>query len=201
MEYKAMSKYKNLVFVSAVALGSIALQAHAETGLYLGGSIGQAELSGGDLNGDSDKETAFSVFLGKQFNKHFALEGGYSDLGKYKLLDSAAARNEVEGYAIDVSALGLLPLNSSVSLFARGGIAYANIDRSYSYRNPLNGSYNEGKSDNDSEMEFFYGAGIQINPAAKFSVRVEYKQYLDVGGDNTGETDVKGFFVGGLMYF
>jgi len=61
---------------------------------YLGGNIGQsrakiddaritAQLPGSVSISDDNSNTAFKLFGGYQFNKNFALEAGYFNLGKF----------------------------------------------------------------------------------------------------------------------
>ena len=63
---------------------------------YLGGNIGQsrakiddaritAQLPGSVSISDDNSNTAFKLFGGYQFNKNFALEAGYFNLGKFEL--------------------------------------------------------------------------------------------------------------------
>src|SRR5207342_2946038 len=70
----------------------------AESGWYLGGGIGQSQANIADdristqLSGygltmtsidDDDKDTGYKLFGGYKFNKYFAVEGGYFNLGKF----------------------------------------------------------------------------------------------------------------------
>ncbi|HWR72834.1 MAG TPA: outer membrane beta-barrel protein, partial [Nitrospirota bacterium] len=53
-------------------------------GLYIGAGAGMSEIdSPGDYADFDDTDTAVKVFMGYAFNKGFALEAGYADLGSY----------------------------------------------------------------------------------------------------------------------
>jgi OmpA-OmpF porin, OOP family len=55
-----------------------------DKGLYLGGSLGQSKVSL-DCTGASscdDKDTSWKIFAGYQVNRNFAIEVGYSNLGR-----------------------------------------------------------------------------------------------------------------------
>src|SRR3989304_5933084 len=92
----------------AKASGTLGLAAHAaiaspfpaadDTGWYGGISVGQskakiddARITSGLLGrgfartsiSDDDRDTGYKLFGGYKFNKNFALEGGYFDLGKF----------------------------------------------------------------------------------------------------------------------
>src|ERR1051326_3982805 len=83
-----MIMLKRLMVAASLALGASGAYAqHAqEAGWYGGIDVGGSHLSG--VNTDSldsfDKsDTAFDVNLGYRLNRNFAVEGDYTDLGKF----------------------------------------------------------------------------------------------------------------------
>ena len=76
------------------------------------------------------------VYLGYQFNKHFALESGYTQFGKtevnnaYGLTSNRYINHDVDlnNAAIDLVAKGMLPVGHKFDLFAKGGVAYVDAD-------------------------------------------------------------------------
>ena len=86
--------------------------------------------------GTDNKDTAFKVFGGYQFNRNFALEGGYFYLGKNSF--SAATlppgmltgNNKVQGVNLDLVAT--LPLSERFSALARIGAQQAWSKSSFS---------------------------------------------------------------------
>ncbi len=85
-----------LLALAAAAASPCAMA--AEPHWYLGGNIGQSRshfdeagitrsLQGPTLTTTSitsdDKDVGYKLFLGYQFHRDFALEGGYFDLGKF----------------------------------------------------------------------------------------------------------------------
>ena len=94
-----------LVAFAAIA-GPFAMAEH--TGWYVGGSGGQSRatiddvritnsLTVGGFNSititDYDRPTGYKVFGGYQFNKNFALEGGYFDLGPFGFVARTVQRH------------------------------------------------------------------------------------------------------------
>lgn len=60
-----------------------------DTGFYLGAKAGQSKFKGGceptpgiTFTSCDDKETAWGVFAGYQFNRYIAVETGWTDLGE-----------------------------------------------------------------------------------------------------------------------
>src|SRR5687767_7898130 len=77
----------NSVFLCLAAAGACAQDPGGERKWYLGLDVGQAKLDHAtafeeesDLD---DTSTAYTLRVGYQFNRYFALEGGYTDLGDF----------------------------------------------------------------------------------------------------------------------
>src|SRR6476620_8410470 len=113
-----MIMLKRLMVAATLALGASGAFAQ-ETGWYGGLDVGSSQRSG--INTDSldsfDKsDTAFDVNLGYRLNRNFAVEGAYTNLGKFHF-SSAAGDGDVKPTTLSFSALGILPLQSNLSLF------------------------------------------------------------------------------------
>ena len=105
---------------------------HASAQAYLGGSIGQSDIddqittgliTGGSVDG---KDSAFKIFGGYMFNRHFGLEATYVDLGEVRYsgnffgLPVSGGRLAVTG--LNISALGALPIGERFSVFGKIGL-------------------------------------------------------------------------------
>ena len=129
-------------------LGLMALAAFASTlamaenaGWYGGLNFGQSRakiddpriisglLGGGFLTtsiSDDDRKTGYKLFGGYQFNNNFAVEGGYSDLGKFGFtantvpLGSLVGNIKIKGVNLDL--VGILPISEKLSAFGRVGV-------------------------------------------------------------------------------
>ena len=113
-----MKSCKTLALALLLAALGLVVPAHAETGFYVGGGIGQSSLEDDPANFD-EQDSAWKAFVG--FKLGFipivkaAVEAGYRDLG-----NPAAAGSSVEVRGYDYAALigiGLGP----VELFGRAG--------------------------------------------------------------------------------
>ena len=137
---------------------------------YGGGSIGQSrakihdgritsQLQGQGLTTTSidhdDRDLGFKLFGGRKFNKNFAVEAGYFNLGKVGFTAHTAPTafgGSLTGSAkfqgANVDAVGILPITEKFSALGRVGLTYmqtkdqfsgtGNASSSFSNANPKN---------------------------------------------------------------
>ncbi|HEY9531469.1 MAG TPA: outer membrane beta-barrel protein, partial [Burkholderiales bacterium] len=91
----------------AVSAGAVAQQ--ADTGLYVGGMIGQSDL-------DIDEDTAWKASIGYQVNRTFSVELGYTNLGEVSGSELGIPF-EAEATAWEVIGIGKLPLGNNFSVY------------------------------------------------------------------------------------
>lgn len=165
--------------MSAVAFAGPA--AAQDVGFYAGLAIGQTEANGfcdsfiGALSCD-EKDSGWKIFGGHQFNRNFALELGYANLGEATLTGSLGSAT-VEATAFDLSAIGLLPLIDRLAVFARLGLYRADIEA----RNTLGGS------GDDSETGLTFGLGLRWDFTRNLGAKVEWQRYQEVVDDIDGD--------------
>lgn len=157
--------------------------AHADnTGIYAGGSLGQAKTDFSDNTLDNlfdGKDTAFKIFLGYRVLDWVGFEAGYVDLGEVTLKNNQPGitgfRLEESGFA----AFGMLywsPAPAPVDLFAKAGFV-----RSQAHLNVRTNNVFANLDDTDNSTDFAWGIGAQAR-FDKLAVRVEYERFnLDVG--------------------
>jgi OOP family OmpA-OmpF porin len=157
---------------------------------YGGVSVGQsrtdmnpAGLTAGLLPGltaastnTDNKDTAFKVFGGYQFNRNIALEGGYFYLGKNSFNAATvpggtlAGNNKVQGVNLDL--VGTLPLSESFSALARIGVQQAWSKSSYSGTGAGAGVASSSKR-NGTNVKYGLGVQYEISPAMLLRGEVE----------------------------
>lgn len=191
-----MNKQLLLLALSA-ALGVTSAQA-ADTGFYVGGSLGQSmanDFNGSDFDAElatlgltsssstDDTDTGWKLFAGYRFMKYLAVEGAYTDLGKFTAHSTITAPGagivdtEIKANAWTISALGILPLGDSFSLFGRVGVNLWSTDIS------ATGSGTGGTasaSESDDGTDWVYGVGAAYNFTNNLSLRGEWERY-DLG--------------------
>ena len=167
-----------------------------DTGFYAGLSFGQSSVDV-DCTGFSscdDSDTAWKVFGGYQFNRNFAVEFGYTDLGEASA-SAPGASATAESTAFEVSAVGMLPLADRFSIFGRIGLHMSDTDA----RATL-GSVSGSTSESNTGLTF--GIGARYDFTKNLGVRAEWQRYADVGGDDVGgEFDVDVISIGVIWKF
>lgn len=148
---------------------------------YLGGSVGSSDADDGNAIPDlitsgtvDGSDSGTKLFGGYGFTRNFAVELAYVDLGKlgysgmFGPLTVTNGSVKTSGFA--VSAVGLLPLNQSVSLFGKAGV--------YSWeakaRDITAGAPFAAKEDGS---DLFVGLGAAFDVTRNFSVRAEWEFY------------------------
>lgn len=185
-----------------------------EAGWYLGGNIGQSRATidneriiGGLLAAgfattaidDNDRELGYKVFGGYQFSRHFALEGGYFDLGEFGFeattLPPGSLRGDMRVRGVNLDALGILPFTDRFSAFARVGVNYAQTRDHFSGT----GAVNVPDPDRDERAaNYKFGAGLQYDITEALGLRAEAERYrIDDAVGNKGDIDL---FSIGLVY-
>lgn len=122
----------------------------ANSAFYVGGSVGQGRshlddrnvvntLSGNSaLSGFStdSRDRGFKLFIGKQLNHYFAIEGGYFDLGNYDFSAVTTANRAITGETklrgLNLDLVGQLPLTERFSILGRVGGQYTRTKTDYS---------------------------------------------------------------------
>ncbi len=158
-----------LAVVSVIAL--LPAAAVAESGFYLGGSIGSASLTedfdGFDVDADS---TAYRFVAGWQFNEFFSLEGGYHNFGKFE--DSFDLAGEPVDLRLKADGFTLggtlsLPLTRSLSLYGRGGAFFWDGDANIN-------SITEARPEDTNP---YYGAGAKVSLTERLDLVGDWTRY------------------------
>lgn len=195
---KVSMKSNHAIRVLALAvLGAVSAQAsyaqQSSSYYYLGGGIGQARaevndervtrpLFGSGLSATNitrdNHDTAYKLFGGYQFNRNFAIEGGYFNLGKFGFtantlpLGTFSGQAKIQGFNLDL--VGTLPVTERFSVFARAGAQAAKTGDTYSGSRPIS-VFNPSPS--KREINYKAGVGVQFEVNPSFLVRAEAERY------------------------
>lgn len=188
-----------------------------DTFWYMGGNIGQSKakiddaritgsLSGAGLPSsisDDNKGNAFKLFGGYQFNRNFALEGGYFNLGEFgytattvppALAGTLNGKIKLQGLNLD--AVGMLPFGDQFSVFGRLGLQYAQAKDTFTSTGAIAAPANPSPSKN--ALNFKVGVGAQYDFNRSLGMRVEAERYrIDDAINNKGDIDL---YSVGLIY-
>jgi len=177
-------KNKQIVglIAAAVAFGlSTASFAQAQ-GVYVGGSIGQAQAAnwcdtepGITIASCDDKDTGWKVFLGYRFHRNFAAEASYMNGGEYTATVNffgTPASVKTDATAFGLAALGIFPVSEQLELFGKLGFVNGESDADVI----IGGSrFTVG----DSGTELTFGLGAVYNVAPRFGIRAEWENIDD----------------------
>ena len=153
------------VLLLSSTLGAMAFGANAQDhGFYSGVGMGQSHIDKGSYN---DRDRAFTVFGGYDFNKYIGVESGYADLGRLEYVGEVP----LEATAPYLVAVGKLPLTDKVAVYAKAGINHWNLEDAHPSLTA---------TDDDSGTDATYGLGVQYRINDRFAVRGDYSR-LEVG--------------------
>jgi len=206
---------------ASATLGLVALVAIAgpyavadDSGWYVGANVGQSRakiaddrITSGLLAGglstrsisDDDRDTGYKLFGGYQFNRFFAVEGGYFDLGKFGFTANTVPAGTLNGNiklkGVNLDLVGLLPITEKFSAFARGGVNYAQAKDSFSGTGAVLVT-NPNPSKKDTNYKF--GLGLQYAFTESLAMRAEAERYrINDAVGNKGDIDL---YSVGLIY-
>lgn len=163
-------------------------QATAQSGWYIGGSVGKSNIdddiamggliTSGTVEGSS---TGFKIFGGYQFNNYFALDLALVDLGKAKYsgtyFNVPVTGGTIEIWGLNMSAVGILPVHESFSVFGKVGVFAWGAEA----RDTTGGL---SFSSSESGADFSFGLGMSYNFTKNWSARFEWERFKVGGGED-----------------
>jgi len=185
-----------------------------DSGWYLGLGAGQAganidveridrNLLGSGFSStrtsQDDRDFGYKIFGGYQFNRNFAVEGGYYNLGDFGFRSATipvgTLSGQIEIRGLNLDALGILPISESFSAFGRVGLNYAEANDSFSGTGAVNVT---NANPNKRETNYKFGAGLQWDLTESLAMRLEAERYrINDAVGNKGDIDLMS---AGLVY-
>ncbi len=192
-----MNKTKSLYATLVVSLTFVPLAVFADSGLYVGGSVGSATLSKdlGSFTIDT-QSTPYRFTIGLQANDIFALEAGYQNFGTFddRLIvggEPVDVGLSADGYTLGLT--GRIPLSDRFSLFGRTGAFFWNgnalIDSAlygrvgaffwgeevYVWDDEL--YYEDYENGRPGDTNIYYGAGATMSVTDRLDVVGDWTRY------------------------
>lgn len=155
-----------------------------------------------------DSSGVWAVNVGYQWNRYFAVEIGYLDLGsavytaQFTNSDGNAATVDpaysfgarFENSGPTLAAVGIFPFGDKFEIHGRGGVLFSRsrftlpvVNTAVTTSTPLTLTSREAR---ERTSDFFVGVGGGWNINQDFTLRADYQRYLDVGDNDTGEADI-----------
>jgi opacity protein-like surface antigen len=189
-------KYLSLALTSVLALCSasaaLADDVIAPLGLYLGGSVGRANVrvnhhTAGDLFDLNDDDMGWKAMLGVRPIAPLGAELEYIDFG-HPVHTIDAVRTDTRARGAGLFAVGYLPI-PVIDVFGKAGVArLQTIARGVSQTVQPSGEVCNNSSlsclfdSNHTDTRFAYGGGVQFK-LGRFGIRAEYERITANGGD------------------
>jgi len=191
----------------ALVLAGGPFAAAQDPGWYLGANAGQArsridnqEIASRVLGAgftttglsEHERDLGYKVFAGYSFNRYFALEGGYFNLGKFDFRADTRPIGTLEGrlkaQGANLDGVLSLPFTEKFSAFGRIGVNYASVEESFDGTGAVAGRRPD-LSRERANVKF--GGGLQYDFTRYVSLRAEMERYrLSVPVGTQGDLDL-----------
>jgi OOP family OmpA-OmpF porin len=173
-----MIHQKLAVTAVLMALTLSTMSANAESGFYIGGNLGNA-----DLNEDFDglnidtNSTSFGMVGGWRFNDYFSLEGGYHDFGNFEQnvdIDGVSTSVSLSAAGFTLGGTGSVLLGNKFSLHGRVGWFFWAGDA----------EVNNVSQATPEDRNLYFGSGVSYAVTDRFKVTGDWNRY-DLDGVNS----------------
>ena len=157
---------------------------------------------------DDDEDIGFKLLGGYKFNRNFAVEGGYFDLGEFGFTAQTLPTGSLTGSAkfkgLNLDAVGILPFTEKLSAIGRVGLTYVRTKDTFSGTGAvavLNAAGVNSVGDpnpEEKEASYKYGLGLQYDFTPSLGLRGEWERYrVNDAVGNKGDIDMYSI---GLVY-
>lgn len=147
---------------------------------------------------NSTNDVGWKLQLGYQMAPMWALEGGYTSLGRAKYITSNptyTASGERKADLFNLDLVGKVEINPSFSLLGRIGGYYWRTDSDMPFAAGLSRV-------RDTGTDFKIGAGVQYEFTRNFALRGEFERYNGIGKSETsGDSKVNLLSIGAVLKF
>lgn len=201
MQSTVMIRVVAAAAVLLLAAGQASAQTENESGLYVGGGVGQFNLEIDGLDGvdeaidglDAD-DTAWKVFVGYRLNQYLSFEAAYVDFGSPE--DEFTATGSSGDYQVQLSGfapyvVGTIPLGP-VELSARVGYYFYDVETRADFDDLTQDVF----TSDDSGEDLLYGVGVGLTLFERLNARLEY-EIIDLEGAD----DSNAFWLSGSWRF
>ncbi|TXT38463.1 MAG: OmpA-OmpF porin OOP family [Comamonadaceae bacterium] len=155
-------------------------------------------LTAGPIN-TIHRDLGFKLYGGYQFNKNFAVEGGYFDLGQFGFNTSTTPLGTLSGNirlkGVNLDAVGILPITDKFSAFGRLGVTRTQANDAFVGTGAVN-VLNPNPSSRNTNLKVGLGLQYALTPALMLRGEIERYRIDDAVG-NKGDVDLVSV---GLVY-
>ena len=160
---------------------------------YIGGSVGSStnkqntgsnDFGVGTRQSTDESDTGYKLFVGRQLNGSFSVEGGYVSLGKSSANygGSPTQSFSVKNTAWFAALKGDLPIGAGFSAFGKVGTAYTRSSNSIT---AACSASNDSCTNTKNKLNAIYGVGVEYDITKSVSARLEYEDFGTFGNSVT----------------
>ena len=137
----------------------------------------------------NEHDMAYKIFGGYQFNRNFAVEAGYFNLGKFDFnsttVPAGTYNGQIKLQGANVDLVATLPLTQRWSALGRAGIQYANARDTFQSTGAVR---IPNATPSKNAVNYKIGAGVQyeVNPSLFVRGEVEHLRVNDAIGNRGG---------------
>ena len=147
-----------------------------------------------------EKDLAYKLFGGYQFNRYLAVEGGYFNLGQFGYTAKTTPAGTLDGtiklQGLNLDLVGLWPFTEKFSAFGRLGMNYAQAKDNFTRTGAVTLPTNANPSEKGSNYKA--GLGLQYDFTRSLGMRAEAERYrINDGVGNKGDINMLSL---GLVY-
>jgi OOP family OmpA-OmpF porin len=191
---KRISKTAGLMGLLGIAVMSGASAATDDAFWYIGGNVGQSRAKIDDARisaqllatgrtpisiVNDERNTAFKLLGGYQFNKNFAVEAGYFNLGQFGYTATTVPAGTLTGkiklQGLNLDLVGLWPMTEKFSVLGRVGMNYAQAKDNFTSTGAVATPTTPNPSKN--ALNYKAGLGLQYDFTHALGMRVEAERY------------------------
>jgi OOP family OmpA-OmpF porin len=141
---------------------------------------------------DDDDDQGYKLFGGYQLNRHFAVEAGYFDLGRFGFVASTTPTGTLSGNikvkGVNLDLLGIMPISERFSAFGRIGVTHARTDGAFAGTGAVT-VLDPSPSKRDTNPKV--GLGLQYAMTDSLGLRAEIERYrINDAVGNKGDIDL-----------
>ena len=210
-----LAKASGILGLAALAAIASPFAVADDSGWYGGVNVGQSRAKIDDARitrsllgagatatsiSNDDRDTGYKLFAGYKFNRYFALEGGYFNLGRFGFSATTVPAGTLNGNirldGLNLDAVGILPITPKFSAFGRAGMDYAEARDNFSSTGSVPALMNLNPTKREANYKF--GAGLQYDFTQSLGMRLEAERYrINDAVGNKGDIDLVSL---GLVY-
>lgn len=167
-----MNNLSKAAIVATTLLALAPLSAIADSGIYVGSSVGSSSLKD-DVNGfDIDTSSnSVRIIAGWQFNEYVSVEGGYQNFGAFEQRFNDGGANSIDvslkADGFTLGATGFIPLAKGISLYGRAGAFFWDGDT----------EVNNVSQAQPGDTNPYYGGGLKYSLTEKIALLGDWTRY------------------------